>query len=166
MDESILPLPYSPRENGVDQARSILERFRWPNGPVCPSCGSQRPLYKQTRNGVTGYYQCPNRDNHTSGKPLVFTVRTGTLLERSHVPLDKWLFCLAWFARLPSVHWRPTASALARVVNINRKTASSLLKALEILCYGHEEVEPSDEFLLQLMKAILKDGGDLRQARR
>ncbi|MGD9663142.1 MAG: hypothetical protein AB7U63_17940 [Porticoccaceae bacterium] len=64
------------------------------------------------------------------------------------------------------MHWLPTASALARVVNINRKTASSLLKALEILRYGHEEVEPSDEFLLQLMKAILKDGGDIRQARR
>lgn len=166
MDESILPQPFSPRENGVDQARSILEHFRWPNGPVCPTCGSQRPLYKQTRAGVAGYYRCPNEDRHSSGKPLVFTVRTNTLLQRSHIPLDKWLFCLVWFARLPSEHWIPSASSIARVVDINRKTATSLLKSLDDLRYGDKLDNPSNKFLLQLMATVLKQQGYLRTTKR
>lgn len=166
MDESILPQPFSPRENGVEHARSVLEHFRWPNGPVCPTCGSQRPLYKQTRAGVAGYYRCPNKDHHPSGKPLVFTVRTETLLQRSHVPLDKWLFCLCWFARLPSEHWIPNASSIARVIDVNRKTATSLLKRLDSLRYGNESDSRSNKFLLQLMLVVLKQHGYLRPVRR
>ena len=44
-------------------------------------------MYSEARKGVTGYYRC-------SDCSQVFTVRTGTIIERSHVPLHKWLYAI------------------------------------------------------------------------
>ena len=66
-------------------ARAHFEKLRWPDGPVCPHCGSVDNAAelkgKSTRPGV---YKC--RDCR---KP--FTATIGTLYERSHIPLHKWL---------------------------------------------------------------------------
>ena len=67
------------------KAREWLEARIWPNGPVCPHCGvvNQATLMrgKTTRPGL---YQC-----NVCREP--FTVTVGTLYERSHIPLHKWL---------------------------------------------------------------------------
>ncbi|MBI4323463.1 MAG: IS1595 family transposase [Candidatus Omnitrophica bacterium] len=65
-----------------DQTRAYLEELRWPNGAQCPFC----TLHQVTKlNGKRpGFYQC-NRCRKQ------FTVRTGSIFERSHVPLSKWL---------------------------------------------------------------------------
>jgi transposase-like protein len=69
-----------------DKAREYLESVRWPDGPYCPHCGT-------TSEGVTklegkahraGLYQC-----NECGQQ--FTITVGTLYERSHIPLNKWL---------------------------------------------------------------------------
>lgn len=66
-------------------ARKHFETLRWPDGPVCPHCGVVDNAYalegKTTRPGL---YKC--RDCQ---KP--FTATMGTLYERSHIPLHKWL---------------------------------------------------------------------------
>lgn len=64
-----------------DQAQAHLEHLRWPNGAQCPFCR----LHQVTKlNGKRqGFYQC-NRCRKQ------FTVRTGTIFERSHIPLSKW----------------------------------------------------------------------------
>jgi len=60
-----------------------LEASRWPQGVTCPLCGADRPKKME---GATqaGMFLCPD----CRGK---FTVRTGTVWERSHIPLHKWL---------------------------------------------------------------------------
>lgn len=67
------------------KARKWLERRIWPDGPICPKCGSiaQATLMKgkTTRPGL---YQC-----NYCREP--FTVTVNTLYERSHIPLHKWL---------------------------------------------------------------------------
>ncbi len=63
-----------------ESARLYLEKQLWPEGPVCPHCGSCERI--GIRNG--GYYRC-----HSCKKD--FTIRTGTVMERSRIPLDKWL---------------------------------------------------------------------------
>ncbi len=67
-------------------ARRHLEKLQWPEGPVCPTCGAinqaTRLEGKSTRHGV---YKC-----RACGKP--FSVTVGTLFERSHIPLHKWLY--------------------------------------------------------------------------
>lgn len=67
------------------KAREWLEARIWTKGPVCPHCGvvDQATLMKgeTTRPGL---YQC-----NACREP--FTVTVGTLYERSHIPLHKWL---------------------------------------------------------------------------
>lgn len=156
MDESLLPFPYKPKENADEHARHIFEKSRWKEGkPLCPECGSRRPIYKQTRKGVAGYYRCPML-HEQSNKPLVFTVRTGTLLERSHVPFGKWMYCLELYANFSSPHRVLSATTLAGLIEVNRKTASSILKHLDDLRYGNRGDEVENKFLLKLMAVLVR----------
>ena len=74
-----------PIFNNEEAARAHFESLRWPNGPVCPHCGvigdATELRGKSTRPGV---YKCK-----ACRKP--FTATIGTLYERSHIPLRKWL---------------------------------------------------------------------------
>ena len=66
-----------------ESARSYMEAQRWPDGPVCPHCKEAKRIH--ARKG--GYYRCNAcRED--------FTVRTGTVMERSHIPLQKWLYAM------------------------------------------------------------------------
>ncbi len=69
-----------------DKARARLEALRWPDGPVCPHCGSVKAWSIKTRPGLykCGAYQCRKQ----------FTVTVGTVFERSRVPLNKWLMAV------------------------------------------------------------------------
>lgn len=67
-----------------NKARRWLEAARWPNGPVCPHCGSLRPARMGGTSGRPGLFHCPDCRRQ-------FTVRTGQVMERSHVPLAKWV---------------------------------------------------------------------------
>ncbi len=77
-----------------EAAREYLEASRWPNGPVCPHCGNanRKTIYdiapnpaKKVRVGLRECKAC-------SGS---FTVTVGTIFEKSHIPLRKWL--IAWY---------------------------------------------------------------------
>ena len=66
-------------------ARKHFEALRWPDGPVCPHCGvvdEATELKGETTR--PGLYKC-----RACQKP--FTATMGTLYERSHIPLHKWL---------------------------------------------------------------------------
>jgi transposase-like protein len=69
------------------KAREFLEAQRWPDGPFCPFCGQHETVKALPAAGSMGegWYHC--RECRKK-----FTVRVGTLYERSHVPLHKWLF--------------------------------------------------------------------------
>jgi transposase-like protein len=75
-----------PRFHNDDKAREYLEGRRWPNGPVCPHCGAvpERIAKLDGQKHRPGLYQC----NECHGQ---FSVTVGTLYERSHIPLHKWL---------------------------------------------------------------------------
>jgi transposase-like protein len=77
----------APHFHNEHAARDHIEASRWPNGEVvCPLCGS---LNVMRMGGETqaGMFLC--RD--CAGK---FTCRTGTVMERSHIPLHKWLYAM------------------------------------------------------------------------
>jgi len=78
----------APFFNDEEAARKYLEGQRWPNGPICPHCGCDSRIYpvkpdrkKKIRKGL---YQCNDCNQQ-------FTVTVGTVFERSHIPLHKWL---------------------------------------------------------------------------
>lgn len=98
-----------------EAARRHLERIRWPDGqPVCPHCGvvdSARPLNGKSMG--PGWFYCEACKDK-------FTVRTGTVYERSHIPLHKWLLA---FRLLASSKKGMSAHQLARTLNITYKSA-------------------------------------------
>lgn len=66
-----------------ESARLYFEGQRWPAGAVCPACNEAKRI--GIRKG--GYYRCNACLND-------FTIRTGTIFERSKVPLHKWLYAM------------------------------------------------------------------------
>jgi len=69
-------------------AREWLEAELWPNGPVCPHCGVvHRATKVQGKSHRPGLYMCNECRKQ-------FTVTVGTVFERSHIPLNKWLLAV------------------------------------------------------------------------
>lgn len=62
-------------------AREWFEKARWPDGPVCPTCGS----LKHYSTKKPGRYRCGEKECRRD-----FTVQTGTVMERSHAKLTQW----------------------------------------------------------------------------
>jgi transposase-like protein len=74
-----------PEFHDPNKAREWLEAELWPDGPVCPHCGTVNEATKLCGTAHRpGVYQCKSCGEQ-------FTVTVGTLYERSHVPLHKWL---------------------------------------------------------------------------
>jgi transposase-like protein len=69
----------------TDEAKATehMEADRWPNGVNCPHCGSLK-VHKMAGKTQAGMFLC----NDCREK---FTVRTGSIFARSHIPLRKWL---------------------------------------------------------------------------
>jgi transposase-like protein len=66
-------------------AREHFEALRWPNGPVCPFCSTQsRVAALGGKSMGPGWYHCKDCRKK-------FTALVGTVYERSHIPLTKWL---------------------------------------------------------------------------
>jgi transposase-like protein len=78
----------NPVFQDAEAAREFLESLLWPDGPACPHCGligcSNQLHGKAHRAGV---WKC-------KGCEKQFTVTVGTVFERSHIPLNKWLLIL------------------------------------------------------------------------
>jgi transposase-like protein len=73
----------APHFTDETAAREYLERLRWPFGAVCPHCGSVGKAYATKR---PGKWRCAEKECRKD-----FSVTVGTVFERSHIPLHKWL---------------------------------------------------------------------------
>ncbi len=65
-----------------ERAREYVRAIKWPNGPVCETCGSVNVGEIKSR----ARFQC--RDCRKQ-----FSLTTGTIFESTHLPLEKW--CVA-----------------------------------------------------------------------
>lgn len=103
------------------KARELLESWRWPKGPVCPHChnAGEKAISKLVAQGASrrgvrpGVYFC-------GACRRQFTVTVGTVLERSHVPLSKWLLALSL---LCSAKKSVSANQVHRMLGVTYKTA-------------------------------------------
>jgi transposase-like protein len=68
-----------------DKARAHFEAIRWPNGPYCPFCGRFGTVKALGGKSMgPGWYHCKDCRKK-------FTAAVGTIYERSHIPMTKWL---------------------------------------------------------------------------
>lgn len=74
----------NPIFHSETKARKWLESHLWPDGPICPHCGSIDATALRGKKHRIGLYQCNDCREQ-------FTVTVGTLYERSKIPLSKWL---------------------------------------------------------------------------
>ncbi len=101
-----------------EAARTWLEALLWQGTPTCGYCGvvgENTPV-----KGRAGYYQC-------NACRKQFTVMVGTVFERSHIPLNKWLmaaFLLCASKKGISAH------QIHRMVGITYKSAWFMMHRL------------------------------------
>lgn len=103
---------YAPEFTNEEAAITHLEKSRWADGVVCPHCGSVS-VTRMAGKTQAGYFQCNDcRDK--------FTCRTGTVMERSHIPVHKWLLAIHLMA---SSKKGMSAHQLHRMLGITYKSA-------------------------------------------
>jgi transposase-like protein len=106
-----------------DKAREALEAELWPDGPVCRHCGNADPdkiAKMQGKSHRPGLYYC----HECNGQ---FTVTVGTVLERSKVPLTKWLMAAHMFN---SGKNGVSAHEIHRTLGVTYKTAWFMMHRL------------------------------------
>jgi transposase-like protein len=103
-----------------ETARNYLEGHLWPNGPRCPVCG----LGERITTRKEGFYRC-------NACKEDFTVRTGTIFERSHVPLHKWIYAMYL---LVTARKGISSLQLAKEIGITQKSAWFVLGRLREAC--------------------------------
>jgi len=111
MPKSVLD---EPRFRNEESAYEWVEARVWANGRFCPHCGvigeSGKLKGKSTRIGVYKCYACR--------KP--FTVKVGTIFEKSHVPMHIWMQAIHLVC---SSKKGISANQLHRVLGVDLKTA-------------------------------------------
>lgn len=103
-----------------ETARLYLENRRWNGEVACPHCGAVSNI--TTRKN--GFYRCNNCQED-------FTVRTGTIFERSHVPLHKWIYAIYI---LMTARKGISSLQLAKEIGVTQKTAWFMLHRIREAC--------------------------------
>src|ERR1039457_3534184 len=104
----------------AESARLFLESRIWADGVTCPTCKGTENI--TTRKG--GFYRCnPCKQD--------FTIRTGTIFERSHVPLHKWLYAMYL---LVTARKGISSMQLAKEIGITQKSAWFVLHRIREAC--------------------------------
>lgn len=116
-----------------DEAKAIahIEATRWPNGVTCPHCGSDavRKMGGKTQAGMFLCNDCRDK----------FTCRTGTVMERSHVPLHKWLLATHIMA---ASRKGMSAKQMERMLGVTYKTAWFLCHRIREAMVGANPTGP------------------------
>ena len=121
------------------EARKYMEEKRWGGKPSCPSCKRGERIYKL---GAAGYYRCPTCK-------FDFTVRTGTIMERSHISLDKWLCACSLVMTTGKAI---TSVQLSKDIGITQKSAWFLLQRLREARGKSNDKHDQNDFLAGIIR--------------
>jgi transposase-like protein/IS1 family transposase len=93
-----------------DKCRELLERLRWPNGPECPRCKTQKVVRLTTNAKLLWCAECEYQ----------FSVTAGTIFNDSHLPLQKWFLVTLLLCEAKK---GMSANQVKRTVGMSYKTA-------------------------------------------
>jgi len=103
-----------------ERARTYMEGCRWPSGAVCPACNEAKRITPRPK----GFYRC-------NACKKDFTVRTGTIFERSHISLDKWILAIYL---LMTARKGVSSLQLGKEIGVTQKSAWFMLGRLREAC--------------------------------
>jgi transposase-like protein len=107
-----------------DNCTQYLAVRRWPNGVICPGCGSERVSYNAARRT----WKC---STHHSRRE--FSVKVGTIFEDSPIPLDKWL-AATWM--LTNCKNGISSYEVGRDLKVTQRTAWFMLHRIRLALQG------------------------------
>ena len=113
----------------AESARVYLEERRWRGHVVCPHCGCDGRITARKGKRL-GYFRCRDCGDE-------FTVRTGTIFERSHVPLHKWIYAMYLVV---TARKGISSMQLAKEIGVTQKTAWFMLGRLREACGSAPEL--------------------------
>lgn len=126
----------------AESGRKYLESRLWPTGAKCATCKTSERVTSRKH----GYYRC-------NACKQDFTVRTGTIFERSHVPLHKWIYAMYLLA---ATSGGISSLQLSKQISITQKSAWSVLQRLREAC-GNDFMLPKG--IIELGGYLLKERG-------
>jgi transposase-like protein len=100
----------------LDTATEFIAKIRWPDGPLCPRCGSGDYSYLTTRR----LWKC-------KACAKQYSVKLGTFFEGSPIGLNKWLPAV-WAVANDD---RPTTRYLAHMLGVTQKSAWLMLQRVQ-----------------------------------
>lgn len=124
-----------------DNCVTYLVARRWPNGVVCPACGSQDVSYVASRR----VWQCKTR--HPKAQ---FSIKVGTIFEDSPITLDKWLLAMWMLANCKN---GVSSYEIHRATGISQKSSWFMLQRIRLAMQDRNggmlsgEVEVDETFI-------------------
>lgn len=127
--------------------RLAILKLRWPDGFVCPTCGSRRPPMVTGRQGL----KCRARGKHS------ISITTGTLFDRSHAPLRSWFQIM----RSMVEHIQPVSAAeLSRKLHLRRQTVMDVMEKVRRLMQRPSVARLTGRVQVGEFLLPCSDGGD------
>ena len=125
----------------ADNCLNYLVARRWPNGVVCPTCGSKDVAFVASRR----VWQCKTR--HPKAQ---FSIKVGTIFEDSPITLDKWLLAMWMLANCKN---GVSSYEVSRATGISQKSTWFMLQRIRLALQGQSggklggEVEVDETFI-------------------
>src|SRR5215470_5928402 len=98
-----------------ERATEYVKSIKWPHGPVCPKCGSVNVGEIKSR----ARFQCREKECRAQ-----FSLTTGTIMEASHMPLEKWIMAVWMIANCRN---GVSSCEIARTIGCKQQSAWHLL---------------------------------------
>lgn len=128
--------------SSAENCRKYVQAWRWPNGVVCPTCGSTKVKLLENQNR----WQCSS--HHAKRQ---FSAKVGTIMEDSPLGLDKWLVAMWLVANCKN---GISSCEISRALGITQKAAWHLMHRIRLSMqddvFGNKltgEVEADETFI-------------------
>jgi transposase-like protein len=116
-----------------EAARLYFEKKRWNNKPQCTHCGSENIV--ECKNHKPMPYRCKDCRKH-------FSVRQGTILEESRLPLQKWLMAIYM---MTTARKGIPSTQMARELGVTQKTAWFLAQRIREAWMNNQTTKDTDD---------------------
>lgn len=112
----------------AESARKHFEQIRWAGTVSCPECKSEAIYSREGKR--LGMHDCRDCGKH-------FSVRTGTVFEKSHIDLHRWMHAIYI---LVTAEKGFSSLQLSKEIGCTQKSAWFMLHRLRLVCGGNLEM--------------------------